>query len=254
MQTMMTKLLFPHIDHKSLLEVIKDTVLSQLAQKSPSHVQVIGLLCSTPSKEHRQDILRRAAGGGGAFDKESGGKLFLPSANLNDIASQADDILTTMEEKSRIPDRKLLAKLVLVREEAHSMMGGGILDERNDNRGLNNLPECEVSFLSKIISLQPGPGLRERLSSVLHGKGEGADLAVQDNDIEKGMITSNSKQQGHHQMENIRPFPVRPGLFLYTVTKVLGGMYKKNVAGVTVQQLEWIHRETLQILQEMAFS
>lgn len=42
-----------------------------------------------------------------------------------------------------VPDRKLLARLVLIREEARDMMGGGILDERND-RGLNTLPESEV--------------------------------------------------------------------------------------------------------------
>lgn len=52
-----------------------------------------------------------------------------------------------MESRPVIPDRKLLARLVLVREEARNMMGGGILDERND-RGLNTLPEAEVCFLN----------------------------------------------------------------------------------------------------------
>lgn len=49
----------------------------------------------------------------------------------------------TMESRPVVPDRKLLARLVLIREEARNMMGGGILDERND-RGLNTLPESEV--------------------------------------------------------------------------------------------------------------
>lgn len=48
-----------------------------------------------------------------------------------------------METRPIVPDRKLLARLVLIREEARNMMGGGILDERND-RGLNTLPEAEV--------------------------------------------------------------------------------------------------------------
>jgi hypothetical protein len=51
-----------------------------------------------------------------------------------------------MEEEPLLPDRKLLAKLVLVREEARSLMGGGILDERNDNKGFKNFPEPEVYF------------------------------------------------------------------------------------------------------------
>nr|GLL42006.1 uncharacterized protein LOC109173744 [Ipomoea trifida] len=51
-----------------------------------------------------------------------------------------------MESRPVVPDRKLLARLVLIREEARNMIGGGILDERND-RGLDTLPESEVCFL-----------------------------------------------------------------------------------------------------------
>jgi hypothetical protein len=51
--------------------------------------------------------------------------------------------MQSMEERPKIPDRKLLARLVLVREEARDMMGDGLLDERND-RGLSTLPEAEV--------------------------------------------------------------------------------------------------------------
>jgi hypothetical protein len=49
----------------------------------------------------------------------------------------------TMENRPVVPDRKLLARLVLIREEARNMMGGGIMDERND-RGFSTLPEAEV--------------------------------------------------------------------------------------------------------------
>jgi len=40
-----------------------------------------------------------------------------------------------MENRRVIPDLKLLARLVLTREEARNMMGGGIMDERNCNEG-----------------------------------------------------------------------------------------------------------------------
>lgn len=49
-----------------------------------------------------------------------------------------------MEENLPIRDRRLLARLVLAREEARGMMSGGFLDPRNDVRGLQNLPEAEV--------------------------------------------------------------------------------------------------------------
>lgn len=55
-----------------------------------------------------------------------------------------------METRPVVPDRKLLARLVLIREEARNMMGGGILDERND-RGFKTLPESEVPISTSTI-------------------------------------------------------------------------------------------------------
>lgn len=54
---------------------------------------MIGLLCRTPQKESRHELLRRVAGGGGVFKGENSTKVHLPGANLDDIAKQADDLL-----------------------------------------------------------------------------------------------------------------------------------------------------------------
>ena len=56
-----------------------------------------------------------------------------------------------METRPVVPDRQLLARLVLIREEARNMMGGGILDDRND-RGLRTLPEAEVFISTSLRS------------------------------------------------------------------------------------------------------
>ncbi|KAH7682989.1 hypothetical protein IHE45_05G155000 [Dioscorea alata] len=237
---------------KSLLEVIKQTVLDHLTKKCPPHVQVIGLLCRTPQKESRHELLRRVAGGGGVFKGENSTKVHLPGANLDDIAKQADDLLETMEARPTIPDRKLLARLVLIREEARNMMGGGLLDERN-HRGLSTLPEAEVNFLSKLVALKPGKRVQEMISKVMHGKDEGADNNFnEDEDLteEQQMVGGIA---GRGSVSGRKPRPVRPGMFLETVSKVLGGIYSGNVSGITAQHLEWVHQKTLQILQEMAF-
>lgn len=238
---------------KMILEVIKDTVLGRLTEKCPPHVQVIGMLCQTPVKEKRHEILRRSAGGGGTFDTESGGKLTIPKANLNDISTQADNFLTAMEEKRRVQDRRLLARLVLVREEARSMLGGGLLDKRNDSRGLRSLPKNVVQFFSKIVGLRPGPALHKMLSDVMNGNEEGEDLLEEEEDYNLRSRVPNTKPQGTSASAN-EGLPVRPGMFLEGLNKVLGGMYETNTGGVGVQQLEWIHRETLKILQKIAFS
>ncbi|ONH92697.1 hypothetical protein PRUPE_8G190300 [Prunus persica] len=221
---------------KSLLEVIKETVLSYLTKKCPPHVQVVGLLCRTPQKESRQELLRRVAAGGGVFKSKNDIKVHVPAANLNDIANQADDILETMETRPVVPDRKLLARLVLIREEARNMMGGGLLDERND-RGFNTLPESEVNFLTKLVALKPGKTVQEMIKNVMEGKNEGADDASSDEESVTGR----------------KALPVRPGMFLETVSKVLGGIYAGNVSGITAQHLEWVHQKTLEVLQEIAF-
>lgn len=236
---------------KSLLEVIKETVLSHLTNKCPPHVQVIGLLCRTPQKESRQELLRRVAAGGGVFKNESGTKVHIPGANLNEIANQADDLLETMETRPVVPDRKLLARLVLIREEARNMMGGGILDERND-RGLTTLPEAEVNFLTKLVALKPGRAVQEMIKNVMEGKDEGAENAGSEEErTTHGRISSGIKGRG--SVTGRKPLPVRPGMFLETVSKVLGGIYAGNVPGITAQHLEWVHQKTLQVLEEIAF-
>ncbi|TYG62041.1 hypothetical protein ES288_D07G196400v1 [Gossypium darwinii] len=216
---------------KSLLEVIKETVLAHLTKKCPPHVQVIGLLCRTPLKESRHELLRRVAAGGGAFKSENGTKVHLPGANLNDIANQADDLLETMETRPVVPDRKLLARLVLIREEARNIMGGGILDERND-RGFSTLPESEVNFLTKLVALKPGKPVQEMIKNVMLGKDEGADYS--DTDEEANASRTRPRGiAGRGSVTGRKPLPVRPGMFLETVTKV--------------------HQKTLQVLQEIAF-
>ncbi|XP_071738059.1 protein PEP-RELATED DEVELOPMENT ARRESTED 1, chloroplastic [Rutidosis leptorrhynchoides] len=235
---------------KSLLEVIKETVLSHLTKKCPPHVQVVGLLCRTPQKESRHELLRRVAAGGGAFESENGAKVHLPGANLNDIANQADDLLETMETRPVVPDRKLLARLVLIREEARSMMGGGLLDERN-SRGLNTLPRPEVNFLTKIVGQKPGKQVRDMIKNVMLGKDEGADKVDEEGSKRGGKVSSGIAGRGSDS--GSKPNPVRPGMFLETVSKVLGGIYDGNISGITAQHLEWVHQNTLQILQEIAF-
>ncbi|PQM33519.1 uncharacterized protein Pyn_05224 [Prunus yedoensis var. nudiflora] len=234
---------------KSLLEVIKETVLSYLTKKCPPHVQVVGLLCRTPQKESRQELLRRVAAGGGVFKSKNDIKVHVPAANLNDIANQADDILETMETRPVVPDRKLLARLVLIREEARNMMGGGLLDERND-RGFNTLPESEVNFLTKLVALKPGKTVQEMIKNVMEGKNEGADDASSDEEDTTGRTSGIA---GRESVTGRKALPVRPGMFLETVSKVLGGIYAGNVSGITAQHLEWVHQKTLEVLQEIAF-
>ncbi|KAI5064088.1 hypothetical protein GOP47_0020758 [Adiantum capillus-veneris] len=210
---------------KNILEVIKETLLGQLNDNAPH--------------------MSKSAGGGGVFDTESGGKLTIPFSNLVNISTQADNVLASMEEKPRIKDRRLLEKLVIIRDEARGMLGGGLLDERNDNRGFKTLPgNVSIDMQSSIVSVRPGPVLRQRIADVMNRKAEGQDPPEEDEESSHlGRHTSASKQKVSSKSAK-KEVPVRPGMFLEAVSKVLSGMYETNTAGVGVQQLEWIHRET----------
>uniref|UniRef100_A0A803MFV5 Uncharacterized protein n=1 Tax=Chenopodium quinoa TaxID=63459 RepID=A0A803MFV5_CHEQI len=141
-----------------------------------------------------------------------------------------------METRPVVPDRKLLARLVLIREEARNMMGGGILDERND-RGFNTLPESEVNYLTKLVALKPGRTVQEMIRNVMLGMDEGADDPSTDKD---GRTGGPRGVVGRESLTGRNAPPVRPGIFLETVTKVLGGIYAGNVSGITAQHLEWV--------------
>ena len=56
-------------------------------------MQIVGILCRTPDKDARQEVLRRCAGGGGTFDKTGGGKIELPAVNLQDVSNQAEEVI-----------------------------------------------------------------------------------------------------------------------------------------------------------------
>ncbi|KAJ0719873.1 hypothetical protein HanLR1_Chr08g0286621 [Helianthus annuus] len=85
------------------------------------------------------------------------------------------------------------------------------------------------------------------IKNVMLGKDEGADRT--DEEDSKSVGTFSSGIAG----KSSKPNPVRPGMFLETVSKVLGGIYDGNISGITAQHLEWVHQNTLQILQEIAF-
>ncbi|KAG5394667.1 hypothetical protein IGI04_024630 [Brassica rapa subsp. trilocularis] len=240
---------------KSLLEVVKDTVLSHLTKKCPPH-------------ESRQELLRRVAAGGGAFESKDGNKLHLPGGNLNDIANQAGDLLETMETRPVVPDRILLARLV-----SRNMMGGGILDERND-RGFSTLPESEVLLLCPshhvyelgALSLKQVQMIlaMEKILQPRRKKAEGIKWKGKYDQLKHFLFNKkfllNQRQAFISvllgllgSIQGRKPLPVRPGMFVETVTKVMGSIYSGNASGITAQHLEWVHQKTVQVFEEIAY-
>lgn len=117
---------------------------------------------------------------------------------------KSEEFLQTMETRPVVPDRILLARLV-----SRNMMGGGILDERND-RGFSTLPESEVlllcpshhvyelgalslkqvNFVTKLVALKPAKSVQQMIQNVMQGKYKGAD------DLSNGEDSSTKEEEG----------------------------------------------------------
>ncbi|KAI3877725.1 hypothetical protein MKW98_020206 [Papaver atlanticum] len=97
--------------------------------------------------ETEQNIVSRFEDDGGLGEALKGEFLLCGHCAVVAFALQFVSVVSlppraTMESRPIVPDQKLLARLVLIREKARNMTGGGILDERND-RGFTTLPEAE---------------------------------------------------------------------------------------------------------------
>lgn len=246
---------------KALLEAVKEQVLLQLSEKLPAEARVVSLLVSTPDKQRRRDVVSRAVAGGGVFPAASGGKVTIPGASVEAIVKQADSLVESIEESARVEDRRLLSRLVLARESARDMMGGGILDSRNAFRGFQSISEAEVNLLSELLAMGPTPATRERLRDVLRGGAEGRDIdeeavrrqARRSSGPIKSRLPKVKIGTVEQEIEPVPVLPIRPGRFLDSVTKMIGGIYKEGGASrAAVQQLEWVRRTVFDILEEMA--
>ncbi|KAI5064533.1 hypothetical protein GOP47_0021203 [Adiantum capillus-veneris] len=74
---------------------------------------------------------------------------------------------------------------------------------------------------SSIVSVRPGPVLRQRIADVMNGKAEGQDPPEEDEESSHlGRHTSASKRKVSSKSAK-KEVPVRPGMFLEAVSKVL---------------------------------
>ncbi|GAQ86095.1 hypothetical protein KFL_002700140 [Klebsormidium nitens] len=270
----------------AILLIVKQEVLAALAKSFPPNVQVLELLTRVPLKEVRKDLICLAAAGGGQY---TGGeyetredKLLVPAARIENVLRQTDDMVYDMEERAQVADRRLLARLVLIREELRAMMAGGIHDPRANTRVLGNLPQKEVEFLSALAAMRPGEQMSARIAKVLAGQDEGADKvtkfvpqaerAAAEYDIDevrtRGLDDEELAEEDHALRMRIAgesgetrdgqvttTLPVRPGQLLETLTKLTGSALSGYTAGGDaglLMQMRHVRKVCLEELEDLA--
>lgn len=96
----------------SMLTNVREEVLRQVSSRMPGAAQVLDLALRHVDKDARVGVVRTALSGG-ADD--------IPSADIDTLSATASKFIDEMEEQPEVVDRKLLARLVLLREELRNL-------------------------------------------------------------------------------------------------------------------------------------
>ncbi|CAL8469850.1 g9392 [Coccomyxa elongata] len=116
------------------LDAIEEEVLQQVAGRLPSELRVLDLVQQLPSSEERVNLLKRAVSGAAA-------DVSLPQCQLSSLQTIANQVIDDMEDKEVVPDRQLLARLCLIREELSVVA----TDEDGSSGGASDFEEAKVT-------------------------------------------------------------------------------------------------------------
>ncbi|KAK9856821.1 hypothetical protein WJX84_008996 [Apatococcus fuscideae] len=222
-----------------LMGRIKAAVLQQISARLPIEMQVLNAVLLCKSSGDRVEVVRKAAEG-----KEAG----LPKCEPHRLQLAVSQLLDDMEEKEAIPDRKLLARLCLVREELQNELlnqafgqgqGAKAAQELEENMRLLNqlLPTYVAAFVKDLISV----GSSERRSSLI-----------------KAAFVEDPSMDSRAKVETDPRAWVRPGRFLACVQLTQQELQRRSDKSGTpppasvMERLEAIRRESLLTLQDIA--
>ncbi|KAK9832283.1 hypothetical protein WJX74_005351 [Apatococcus lobatus] len=228
-------------DHETaeMMGRIKEAVLQQISARLPIEMQVLNAVLKCASSEQRVRVVRKAA---------DGSVRGVPTCEPHRLQLAVSQLLDDMEEKEAIPDRKLLARLCLVREELQNELMNGAFgqgegakaaqDLEENMRLLNQLlPTYVAAFVKELISV----GTSERRSSLIRAAFE-----------EDPSLDSRTK------VETDPRAWVRPGRFLACVQLTQQELQRRAdrsgdaPPAAVMERLEAIRRESLLALQAIA--
>ncbi|CAD7699275.1 unnamed protein product [Ostreobium quekettii] len=220
-------------DLEGLIDKIRQEVLRQLTQRFPKEVIALERVLDVESKEERVDLIREAA-------QEGGDSV----VNPQQMRAVADQFINDLESQKDIVDRKLLAKLCLVREESRLLememrfTNPGALED--DVEALRtNVYARATAFLQQVMRVADSDRRLSLLEKAFYEDWEGA---------------APGKAGQVQVMGGEAPDFVRPGNFMTTLTLTQRELDAKDeVPDAVKQRVEDIRREALMVLREMAW-
>jgi hypothetical protein len=223
-----------------VLQLVRGQVLAQVSARLPPAVRVLDAALRETERRERIEVVERALlqGGGGGDDdissnNNSGG---LPRVSFEALASAAGQLVDDMEDAEAVPDRALLARLVLLREELRAMharqaWGGGGGGEGGNGGGKSstaaifgfnraNLPRSCAAFAKELLAVGDGTRRAALLTKAFEedwtgGAGGGGGGGGEGGSGGGGFGGASQQQKKKQKKES--PDVVRPGRFLATL-------------------------------------
>lgn len=242
-----------------LLESIRSQVLYQVALRLPPAARILNRVLRDEDKDSRLSVLRQSM---------SGGQGDLPGSDSESLFSAASQFIDDMEDGEIIMDRRLLARLCLVREEVRwiadersftSVISGAssktLGDEPSDSEqrgegeekedGLprpvlrTNVPQRPAAFITQLVSVAD-PSMRVALMSRAFCEDwEGAA----------------PRQKAQTAAQKGQPDFVRPGRFMSALHLMMSWMEGEGIEdakkGIIMRRLADIQLEAVNVLDRM---
>ncbi|KAG2493512.1 hypothetical protein HYH03_008328 [Edaphochlamys debaryana] len=189
-----------------LLTTIRTEVLSQVSGRMPLAAQVLDRVVREMDRDVRLRILREAV-------SEHARKLpdGVPGADLDTLSATASKFIDEMEDQREVPDRRLLARLCLVREELRLLReelrftGGAAADGLPPEPVRSNVPQRCAAFLKELVAV--GDPLRR--------------VALLSRTLEQDWDGAAPRQKPQTSFQADQPDWVRPGRFLATLQSMV---------------------------------
>ncbi|KAL3148749.1 hypothetical protein ABBQ38_014160 [Trebouxia sp. C0009 RCD-2024] len=217
------------------LSRIQQQVLQEVSQRLPPEMRVLDTVLRLLSRSERMSTLRQSASGQGDT---------VPSCDIKRIQGAALQLISDMEEKVAIPDRRLLARLCIAREEIAEVVAehhspgqsGSAQDMYESNLSLKNqgIPKASLAFLKELLTMS------DKAKRVAFLKKAFLE------DFEPGKPVAGASAQ-----QSV-PEAVRPGGFLSCVTASKAEMASMKGVETTIRKLDVIRQEALRVLESIA--
>jgi hypothetical protein len=221
-------------DIATLLLNIRDEILMQLQQSMPDEARVLTRVADILDAAQRRATLEEYVLQQQQKQKQNTSSL--SSSPLETLASTVESIINDMEANLDIPDRSLLARMCLIREEINNMM---IQDAQPIYATVVAVPQKTVAFLKELLQVDD-PKVRQaylekafltdwdwvtssHVTSAQKQQGLGSSGESSSGDID-------TKQEKEKEKKNENEIgTVRPGRFLTCLGAIQHEMTKDTI-------------------------